>query len=40
MSSIVICCDGTWNSADQAKKKVMVKGKEVEEEGTIGFGRQ
>ena len=31
MSSIVICCDGTWNSADQAKKKVLVKGKEVEE---------
>src|SRR3954468_15922767 len=31
MSSIVICCDGTWNSADQAKKKVVVKGKEVEE---------
>jgi uncharacterized protein (DUF2235 family) len=31
MSSIVICCDGTWNSADQEKKKVMVKGVEVEE---------
>jgi uncharacterized protein (DUF2235 family) len=31
MSSIVICCDGTWNSADQEKKKVVVKGKEVEE---------
>jgi uncharacterized protein (DUF2235 family) len=30
-SSIVICCDGTWNSADQEKKKVLVKGKEVEE---------
>ena len=26
MSSIVICCDGTWNSADQEKKKVMVFG--------------
>jgi uncharacterized protein (DUF2235 family) len=31
MSSIVICCDGTWNSADQEKKKVVVKGQEVEE---------
>ncbi len=30
-SSIVICCDGTWNSADQEKKKINVKGKEVEE---------
>ena len=30
-SSIVICCDGTWNSADQEKRKVIIKGKEVEE---------
>ncbi|MEA2344289.1 MAG: hypothetical protein QOF63_2458 [Thermoanaerobaculia bacterium] len=30
-SSIVICCDGTWNSADQEKKKVKVNGEEVEE---------
>jgi uncharacterized protein (DUF2235 family) len=31
MASIVLCCDGTWNSADQAKKKLVVDGKMVEE---------
>ncbi|HXA17066.1 MAG TPA: DUF2235 domain-containing protein [Thermoanaerobaculia bacterium] len=31
MSSIILCCDGTWNSADQEKKKVEVNGKATEE---------
>src|SRR5437764_9637089 len=31
MASLVLCCDGTWNCADQAKRKVEVKGRVVEE---------
>lgn len=31
MASLVLCCDGTWNSADQEKRKIDVKGKVVEE---------